>query len=170
MLANRGATRGADSELARHLAHELEARRLWRHGEVSAALRKVEAGWPHGGPSSALPLFQGETLTEGHERVLRGALLVALGRDAEAAPWFRAVSEDQAASFFLSADVHIVLAQIAERRGDLAGARSEYLSAVDLWRNADPELRGTLDSTRSSLLRLGRKSSPRPKGSDPAGK
>ena len=170
VLANRGATRGADSELARHLAHELEARRLWRHGEVSAALRKVEAGWPHGGPSAALPLFQGETLTEGHERVLRGALLVALGRDAEAAPWFRAVSEDQAASFFLSADVHIVLAQIAERRGDPTGARSEYQSAVDLWRNADPELRGTLDSTRSSVLRLGRKSAPRPKGSDPAGK
>ena len=50
--------------------------------------------------------------------------------------------------------VHERLAQLAERRGDLAEARTYYQHLMQLWAKADPELQPRVAAARDRLIRL----------------
>jgi DNA-binding SARP family transcriptional activator/Tfp pilus assembly protein PilF len=76
-----------------------------------------------------------------HERHLRARLLAEVGRDAEAERWFAALGEDSPHGFIYLATSHLWRAELLERRGEHAGARTHYLHFLDLWRKCDPELR-----------------------------
>ncbi|MBL0171727.1 MAG: hypothetical protein IPP90_13580 [Gemmatimonadaceae bacterium] len=143
-----------DAELASHLGHELSARILWRLGNAAGALAEVEQGWPRGTPRASLPLIQGDTYTQAHERFFRGELLVALHRDAEALRWFASVTDDQGESLMLSAPVHMARARIAERGGDTATASAQYQRAIALWSTADSGGLSELRDARTHLRQL----------------
>ena len=144
----------ADADMAQHLEHELAARILWRSGNAAAALREVEAGWPTGSPRAALPYFQGDVYTLAHERYLRGELLMALGRNAEAQRWFETVADDQGESLMLSARVHIALGQLAEKRGAELVAIAQYQHALSLWANADADVLTAMRTTETKLQEM----------------
>ena len=55
----------------------------------------------------------------------------------------------------LRAEAEELLGQIAEQRGDTAGAVRAYGNFVDLWQDADPELQPRVAAARAALARLG---------------
>lgn len=116
VLEARTGAAAADAELATHWLHQLRARERWQFGDAAGALRDVESGWPIGSPKATLPLFQGESYTQAHERFFRGVLLATLHRDAEAERWFGAVADDQGASLILSEAVHLARADLNDRK------------------------------------------------------
>ncbi|MEP6779705.1 MAG: BTAD domain-containing putative transcriptional regulator [Gemmatimonadaceae bacterium] len=158
-LAALGEGVNAETELAIHLAHELDARLRWHRGDAAGALREVESGWPKGSARKSLPLYQGEAYTQAHERYFRGELLESLGRDAEAIRWYASVADDQGASIALSAPVHLARARIADRQGESAIAINEYQQALALWANADAAVSADVRTSRARLeLLLSRQS------------
>src|SRR2546426_7561629 len=77
----------------------------------------------------------------------------ATGRDREAARVF-----DQQVTMPLTARSilgTLERGRIAERLGDLATAARDYQFVVDVWRNADSELRPYVEEARAGLLQLG---------------
>ena len=83
----------------------------------------------------------------------RFRLLAATGRDREAARVF-----DQQVTMPLSTGSILGTldrGRIAERLGDLVTAAREYQFVVDVWRNADSELRPYVTEARVALQRLG---------------
>jgi len=83
----------------------------------------------------------------------RFRLLAATGRDREAARVF-----DQQVTMPLTARSilgTLERGRIAERLGDLATAARDYQFVVDVWRNADSELRPYVEEARAGLLQLG---------------
>ena len=50
---------------------------------------------------------------------------------------------------------HLQLAKLAEARGDRDDARRQYVSFIDSWRTADPELMPLVDDARQRLAKLG---------------
>ena len=78
---------------------------------------------------------------------------VALGREDEAARWFRAYHHlDE-----LLAPRFRRLAQIEDRRGNAEKAIAYYCRFVDLWKDSEPELRAQVDEAQERLTVLRQK-------------
>jgi serine/threonine-protein kinase len=77
----------------------------------------------------------------------RFRLLVAAGRDAEAAALFDS-------SHYRRVPMMLERARIAERLGDRATARKYYQFVVQAWLHADPELQPVVAGARAALARL----------------
>jgi tetratricopeptide (TPR) repeat protein len=80
----------------------------------------------------------------------RAELLLALGREDEAARWFAA---HHYADEFLAPRFRR-LAQIEERRGNREKAIAYYSRFVDLWKDCDPELRPQVADAEAHLTAL----------------
>ena len=87
-----------------------------------------------------------------HERMLRGDLLRALGRDQEALQWYDATPTGYDLAYM--AQAHYWRAEINARLGNAGAARFHRLRFERLWRNADPERQPRLrDGLASRLVR-----------------
>ena len=78
-------------------------------------------------------LFEAEAL----DRFYRAELLTALGRDAEAANWYRTIAERATYELVYVAPARWRLGQGYERAGDRARARDAFRGATSLWRTVD---------------------------------
>jgi DNA-binding SARP family transcriptional activator len=87
-----------------------------------------------------------------HDRYVRGALLEALGRDAEALPWFASLAGLSVAESPFRAPAHLRQAQIHERLGNEAEAVRHYARVLELWGSGDEEVLATLDEVRRRAI------------------
>jgi tetratricopeptide (TPR) repeat protein len=133
-----------NSSFPRDLAWWVRATAEWKAGRPQAALEalgemRVEA--PMGdGPFWIYPRIQ----------VFRAELLLAMGREDEAARWFAA---HHYADEFLAPRFRR-LAQIEERRGNREKAIGYYSRFVDFWKNCDPELSPQVADAEAHLIAL----------------
>ena len=117
----------------------------WYGGRAAAALAAVERLRTQAPVEKVAnsPFYSHEP-----ERFLRAEALHALGRDAEAAPFYASLEEGRFDAIYL-APTHLRLAEIADRAGDRATAAFHYGRVVDLWADADPELRVVVARARA---------------------
>jgi tetratricopeptide (TPR) repeat protein len=133
---------------------ELRARRAWHEGKPEQALRimdELEAGPVTVGATMVVPF-----LARAHERYLRGELLSAVGRDAEALPWFASLATLSVPESPFRAPAHLRQAEIHERLGNRSEAARHYARFVELWRESDPELQPLVNAARQHQATLSR--------------
>jgi hypothetical protein len=51
--------------------------------------------------------------------------------------------------------IHLRMAQISERGGNVGAGANHYARFVALWKDCDPELRPVMDQATAALQRLG---------------
>jgi DNA-binding SARP family transcriptional activator/TolB-like protein len=83
------------------------------------------------------------------ERFLRAELLVALGRDEEALPWYDSFQGAYDLPFIAAA--HFREGEIEERLGDRERADFHYARFLSMWRACDPEFQPLLAQARAGL-------------------
>jgi DNA-binding SARP family transcriptional activator/TolB-like protein len=137
--------------LVRDLDRGLRARLAWEQGRPEEALRLLESlesgDWQ--GEVTATPF-----VSRANERFLRGEVLAALGRDAEALAWFTSVGIGTATEIPVQALSHLRQGQVHERLRNRAEAARHYARFIELWGDADPEFRSPVDSVRARLATL----------------
>ncbi|HUF89873.1 MAG TPA: adenylate/guanylate cyclase domain-containing protein [Gemmatimonadota bacterium] len=141
--------------LGEDLARTVEGYAAWRRADAVRALERfegmpMEAGYPL--------LFISDLYSHGYARFLRARALQAAGRGAEADRWFAGLA---AAPFEVAfrGPAHFHRGQIREEAGDREGAIEHYRAFVELWKDADPELRPMVEEARAALERLGARAS-----------
>jgi tetratricopeptide (TPR) repeat protein len=145
------AASGGATSLVRDLDRGLRARLAFaerRPGEALLLLEALEARDSQG--DIAVTPF----VTRANERYLRGEVLTSLGRDVEALRWFASLGVGSVTEIPLQALSHLRRAELHERLGDRAQAVRHYRRFLELWRDADPELRPVVDDARRRLERL----------------
>jgi hypothetical protein len=134
-----GRVAGASAEMRRELP-EVQAFVSLARRDSSAALAAF----------LALPdsLYRGPIV-----RFTRANLLVAAGRDAEAA---KQLEHPFVIGFPLALDVFRMMqrGRVAERQGRREVAAESYQWVADMWHHADPELQPVVDEARAGLERL----------------
>ncbi|HXV85467.1 MAG TPA: BTAD domain-containing putative transcriptional regulator, partial [Gemmatimonadales bacterium] len=86
------------------------------------------------------------------ERFLRAELLVGLGRDQEALPWYASFRSYY--DLLYMAPAHFRQGQIYQRLGNVERALFHYGRFVDLWKDSDPELRPLVAQAREAAIQL----------------
>jgi DNA-binding SARP family transcriptional activator len=159
--ANAAATR------LRQLATSRDATGLTR--DMDRGLR-ARLAWNEGSPERALALLQtlessdsqGDIaftpfVARANERFLRGEVLAAMGRNADALQWFASLGDGSVTEIPLRAPSHLRQAEIYQRLGNRDQAARHYARFLKLWSDADPEFQPLVDTARqrlSSLTRL----------------
>jgi DNA-binding SARP family transcriptional activator/tetratricopeptide (TPR) repeat protein len=88
------------------------------------------------------------------DRYARAEVLRALGRDAEAHAWYASLGETAMDVVVFAAPAHLRRAEMYERRGKPRQVAEHYARFIELWRNADPELRPAVLQAQTRLARL----------------
>jgi len=132
------------------LALTVEGYAASRRGDAVRALDRLEAmpmesGYPL--------LFISDLYSHGFARYLRARALQAVGREAEAERWYESLTANPYELVFRG-PVHFHRAQIREKAGDEPGAIAHYRAFIELWQDADPELRPMVEEARAALARL----------------
>jgi hypothetical protein len=149
--------------------------RLAASGDATTLVRDLDRGlrarlaWEHGRPEEALVLleglewrdWQGEVtmtpfVSRANERFLRGEVLAALGREADALRWFASVGIGTVTEVPLQALSHLRQGEMHERLHNRAQAARHYARFIELWSDADAEFRPRVDSVRGRLATLAR--------------
>jgi eukaryotic-like serine/threonine-protein kinase len=146
-----GAALPVDSAFSRRLALDLRAQLAAGEGRTEEALTLL--GPPDLPPDRARPALT--SYYKADERWLRAELLRTLGRDPEALRVFASFPDPDAYDLVYLAPSHLRRAEIHERRGERAEAAAHYRRFLDLWRDADPELRPLVAAARQRLEALG---------------
>jgi DNA-binding SARP family transcriptional activator/tetratricopeptide (TPR) repeat protein len=143
--------RGADSSKGlkanalRAFARSIRAHVAGEEGRPGDALAELDrADW-----QMVESVFEAEAL----DRFYRAELLTALGRDAEAANWYRTIAERASYELVYVAAAKWRLAQGYERAGEPARAREALLAATGLWRNADAPFHAVAADARRRAVR-----------------
>jgi len=89
-----------------------------------------------------------------HARFLRAEILHELGQDDEATRWYGSLSEQYDAMYLPL--IHLRMAQISQRAGNVGAAANHYTRFVALWKDSDPELRPLVDQATAALQKLSR--------------
>lgn len=89
-----------------------------------------------------------------HARYLRAEALMALRRHDEALRWYQASFQGSPAELVYLPLSHLRQAQIFESRGERDKAAKHYQRFLELWRDADPPLGGTVADARRRLAAL----------------
>ena len=123
------------------------------------AMRSLAAGRYAEGLTAADSLISGDpalafTRQDAVGRYVRGELLRAAGRDAEADGWFGSFGDITGWDLAVLAPGELERARIAELRGDPAAAALHYARAIALWKDADPELRPLLAQAEARLQEI----------------
>ena len=87
-------------------------------------------------------------------RYLRAMLLEESGRLEEALRWYGSFAEVSAYDLVHMAPSHLRRAEIHDRRGENDEAAPHYARFVELWSNADPELRPLVERAEARLAEL----------------
>jgi tetratricopeptide (TPR) repeat protein len=90
------------------------------------------------------------------ERYLQGETLRALGRDTEALEWYGAFGEHSGFTRAFNAPANQRQGELLEKSGRKADAARHFARFVELWKDADPGLRGTVTEAQGRLDRLRR--------------
>jgi tetratricopeptide (TPR) repeat protein len=127
----------ARGDLARTFGRSVQARLRFAANRPEDALAQIQAaGWER------VARF---TAAEASDRFFRAELLHLLGRDEEAIGWYQSIAERASYELVYQAPAQLRLGRIYAARGDTASAAPHYRRLVELWRDADPELRGPVD-------------------------
>jgi DNA-binding SARP family transcriptional activator len=139
--------------LVRDLDRGLRAGLAWQKGRPEEALRLLEAleSRDTQGDIAATPF-----VTRANERFLRAEVLASLGRDAEALRWFASLGIGSVTEIPLRALSDLRQAEIHERLGNRSESVRHYTRFVELWREADPELRPLVDAAHRRVASLTR--------------
>jgi hypothetical protein len=86
-------------------------------------------------------------------RFLRAQLLEEAGRDSEAYGWYASLAQGARMDYVFLAPSHLGRGRISERRGDHSQAAGHYRKALELWRDADPEVAAMREEARQGLAR-----------------
>jgi DNA-binding SARP family transcriptional activator/TolB-like protein len=116
-------------------------------GQTAAALRAL-------GPVQPPPRGVFENFVEHgrpYERWLRAELLRASGLHAEALRWYATFPDPVARDLAFIAPAHLRRAEIHDAAGDLPQAAFHYGRFLELWADADAELKPMLDRARGRL-------------------
>jgi DNA-binding SARP family transcriptional activator/tetratricopeptide (TPR) repeat protein len=151
VLSRLAGSEGTDP-FVRDLDRGLRARIAWLDGRPEEGLRLLEG--LELGPSPLGTINVIPFVARGNERFLRGELLIALSREAEALAWFESLGELSVPESPFRAPAHLRQAEIHERLGDPAEAARHYGRLVDLWRDGDPEFQPLVDTARERLAVL----------------
>ncbi len=141
---------GTDSAVSENLMHLVRAEDERNARHLREALHEVEQfefSSRHYITFSFRPAYA-------HARFLRGEILHELGRDDEAARWYGSLSEQYDAMYLPL--IHLRMAQISQRAGNVGAAANHYTRFVALWRDSDPELRPVVDQATAALQKLSR--------------
>lgn len=145
----RAATDTAAIAYARALAASVRAHHAWWQGDPATTLSLLErAGLPVSRDYG--PTHLG---TMAAERWLRGAALMALGRDGEARGWLESLGELSFAEHVYRAPAALLLARSEARAGDWRGAAAHYSLAARLLRDGEGRWRAVRDSARDEGAR-----------------
>ena len=93
-------------------------------------------------------------MAHAQRRYLRGELLMALGRYTEALPWFASLGSLSVPESPFRGLAHLRQAEIYEGLGNRAEAAKYYQQVLELWRDADLEVRPMRDAARQHLAAL----------------
>ncbi|HET6341344.1 MAG TPA: BTAD domain-containing putative transcriptional regulator [Gemmatimonadota bacterium] len=154
LAAMRGLERFVGPERARGLARDLSlgarAEILGRANaaEALAALEQIQGQVPYE-RAVASPFF-----ALSRERWLEAGLLNDLGRPREALPLYGSFLDTSLFDLPYLAPSHLARARIHERLGERGDAVRHYRQFIELWREADPELRPRVEEARRRLARL----------------
>jgi len=80
--------------------------------------------------------------------------LATLGRDTDALRWYGSIWMANAFDLVYLAPAQLEIAELYARQGDRTRALAAYRTFVDLWRDADPELRPEVDRARARIAAL----------------
>jgi DNA-binding SARP family transcriptional activator len=129
-----------EEALAHSLAHSLLARLALHRGQLARGLALLErAQWER----NPVP-----TIAETNDRFLRAELLYQLGRDEEAAGWYRSIAERSSHELVYLAPAQYRLGQIRDRQSGHRDALAYYRRFVDLWRDSEPVVPFLADAKR----------------------
>jgi tetratricopeptide (TPR) repeat protein len=134
--------------LAFDLAQSIRAHVLRNQGRPTEALFALERAKHVVQKEIFNPFFR-----KPQDRFLRGELLAELGRPEEALPWYASIG-GYYTDLPLIAPSHLRRAEIYERLGDAENAAYHYNTFIELWRDADPELRPMVEAAQRALERL----------------
>jgi tetratricopeptide (TPR) repeat protein len=129
-----------DGVLGHSLTQSLLARLALRRGQTARALALLErAQWQR----NPIP-----TVAETSDRFLRAELLHQLGRDEEAAGWYRSIADRSSHELVYLAPAQYRLGQIRDHQRDHLGALAYYRRFLRLWRDGDPDVPFLADAKR----------------------
>jgi DNA-binding SARP family transcriptional activator/tetratricopeptide (TPR) repeat protein len=138
--------------IAPALGRGLRARIAWERGQPAAALTELQHA--RIAPTNTDLLGVVPFFSLAPERFLRAEALHALGRDVEALGWYGAFGEHSAFARVYLAPAHRRQAEIYQKLGRHDDAVRHLERFVELWEDADPELRALVDDARARLERL----------------
>lgn len=134
--------------LAPDLALSIRSELHHRQGRTAEALAALEQTrleiWYH--LTMASPFY-----AEAYERFRRAELLFELGRYREAIGWYSVIGEVCPAELAYVPVSQMRLGEIYDRLGEVEHAVAHYARFVDLWTDADPELRPMVDQAQARL-------------------
>jgi tetratricopeptide (TPR) repeat protein len=135
--------------LSRLLAATLEADAFRVAGRPADALAVLERA-----PQEVPTELAGALGIGPYAAWLRAEALRAVGRDEEALAWYGSRTDLFVGEMIYLAPSHLRMGEIHERRGEHALAISDYRRFLELWADADIELRPLVDETARRLERL----------------
>ena len=135
-----------DSATARVLATSIRARVAAAAGDSTTALRLLSGvHWGDARRAAA---------AEPLDRLLRADLLAATGRHGEAVRWYATLGEGAPDELPVLGFAALGLARAHERLNDVPAALRYYRRVAELWKDADPALRGLADSAAARVRAL----------------
>lgn len=152
-----------DRDLLVALARGIRARVAWEQGRTNDVVEGLQGIRLTKSPVDLLGVVPFHGLAP--ERFLRAEGLHALGREQEALGWYSSFGEHWAFGRVYLAAAHRRQGEIAEKEGKRDEAVRHYSRFIELWKDADPELRAMLADARERLERLdaGRRTEVRPR-------
>ena len=99
-------------------------------------------------------LLESQLGSQALERWARAELLVRLGRAQQALPWYASLAETSIDGLIYLAPAELRQAEIWDSLGNGRAAAAHYARFVELWTNADVELRPQVERARKRLTAL----------------
>jgi serine/threonine protein kinase/tetratricopeptide (TPR) repeat protein len=137
------------------LGHEILAQLAVASGKPSEALRELEQtslGDAH--TRTWERAYSSPFFSQSLGRMLRARLLANVGREDEALRWYGSLWMANAFDLVYVGPARLGEAEIYDRRGDRDRALQEYKRVIELWRDADPELRATVKRVKARIALL----------------
>jgi tetratricopeptide (TPR) repeat protein len=145
----------AAGAIGRSFADAVVAQSELAQGRPAEALRGFDSGRLGGRYARSWQrAYSSPFFSQSYERYLRAGALAGLGRDADALRWYSSVWMANAFDLVYLAPAQLEAAALYERAGDRAHALAAYRTFVELWRNADPELRPAVDRAQGRIAAL----------------
>jgi tetratricopeptide (TPR) repeat protein len=150
-----GDTTGATGAIGPALGHEILAQVALASGQPAEALRELDQTsltGPHARTwerAYSSPFF-----SQSLARMLRARVLATLGREDEALRWYNSLWMANAFDLVYIGPARLAEAEIYDRRGDRDRALQEYKRVIELWKEADPDLQGSLNRAKERIAVL----------------